>query len=619
MKTILTSKFGLLIVGIATIALIAVLQLSLSTARLDLTEGKAYTLSQGTKSILTSLENPVELELFFSKSQTQNIPQIRTYAQRVRELLLEYVALSGGSLSLTETDPEPFSENEDRAALAGLTPAQSQAGSPDLYLGLVARGQGGVEQSIAFLHPARESQLEFDLSRAVYIASRNQAPKIGIITDLPVEGGMNFMAGLNNDPFVSVEQLKQTNDVTILPSTTSDIPGDIQLLMVIHPNGWSEQTRYAIDQYLMQGGNLAVFVDPHAEADDAAVLQGQPSQSDLPELFDTLGIEYDKDAIVTDAEISLAVRDPDSGRATRMLAWLGLQAEQVNAHRVTTDILSVNLATAGALNFEQSDLTVTPLLQTTPNSAIDDVVKVQGELNPKALYDGFAATGEPITLAALVQGRFDSGFEAAPQAPENAEATTQADVDTPAKAHISQSENEGAVLVVSDVDWLSDRMWVQVQDFFGQRLAQPFADNGKLLGNIAGMLTGDAALLDVRQHVQQDRPFAKVQAIQADAELKFRRKEQELLAELEATEAELAQLQQPADGDGTITLSEEQQQSLIDFQAKKLDIRKDLRNVQHQLGKDIEALGNRLKIIHIIAWPLLAGLLLTLYRRRLMA
>ncbi|MHB1372249.1 MAG: Gldg family protein, partial [Pseudomonadaceae bacterium] len=174
------------------------------------------------------------------------------------------------------------------------------------------------------------------------------------------------------------------------------------------------------------------------------------------------------------------------------------------------------------------------------------------------------------------------------------------------------------VIVIADTDLLSDRMWVQVQDFFGQRVPQPWADNGAFVINALDNLSGTDALISVRSRGRFTRPFVVVEELQRQAENRFREQEEVLQQRLAATEQKLAELQS-SDPEQALELTAEQESALQQFLQEKLRIRKELREVRYQLNADIEALGRTLKFANIVLVPLLltlAALALWLWRRR---
>ncbi|MEM7378866.1 MAG: Gldg family protein [Pseudomonadota bacterium] len=604
----------LLLLFATAIGLISLIQNSRGPLRIDLTADRLHTLSAGTLSTLRNLDTEVRLELFFTDEATRDIPVLRNHKRRVAELLEEYVLLSDGKLSLTETDPKPFSEAEDRAARLGLTPAALAPGAPAVYFGLAASGAREQPERVPFFQPGDDARLEQTISKAVFLAGRASAPKVAIISSLDIDGGFDHLAGRPTDPWFSIQQVRDIADVSWLPLNASSIPDDIAVLLVIHPNQLSEATRYAIDQHVMRGGNVAVFLDPLAEnlSANGAPAESGTAESNLPALLAAWGAELIDGKVVGDAQFAVAIPSRRGGQPVRHLGLYQLQ-QPATDKPIVGGLELITLASAGALRQTENAATqFTPLLQSSRNSALLDAADLVFLFDPATLYDGFTPTGETFTLAALLRGRPETAF------PEGPPAGTAAE-DTP-QPHLSGAQRDALIVVVADTDLLLDQMWVQVQDFFGQRVAEPFADNGSFLLNTVDTLLGNADLIGLRARGQHQRPFHVVQQLEREADTRFRAKERELTARLNETETRLAELQRAKTGDDALVLSAEQNAAIAEFEAEKLAIRKALRAVQLQLREDIDVLENRLKLINIVVAPVLLTLLLlvvVVVRRRL--
>ncbi|MFZ1392385.1 MAG: hypothetical protein WAS23_12415, partial [Dokdonella sp.] len=174
--------------------------------------------------------------------------------------------------------------------------------------------------------------------------------------------------------------------------------------------------------------------------------------------------------------------------------------------------------------------------------------------------------------------------------------------------HLAESKDDGQIVIVADTDVLADRLWVQVQDFLGQKLMNAFANNGDLVLNTIDNLTGSSALISIRGRATSQRPFTTVDALKRSADDRFRAKEQELQGELQETERKLAELQSAKTHDQQMILSPEQKSELDNFVKRKTGIRKELRDVRRSLDAEIETLGSRLKFLNIVLVPLLVTL-----------
>ena len=176
-----------------------------------------------------------------------------------------------------------------------------------------------------------------------------------------------------------------------------------------------------------------------------------------------------------------------------------------------------------------------------------------------------------------------------------------------ASAHLATSKQPANIILVADTDLLADMMWVRSRDFFGQRIATAFASNGDFVANALDNLTGSADLISIRGRANYARPFTRVDNLRRQAEDRFRAKEQELQRQLTSTEQKLGELQSRRNDQSSLILTPEQDKELANFQAERVRIRKELREVQHGLAKDIERLGTWLKILNIGLVPLLVA------------
>ncbi len=610
---------------------------ALPPLRVDLTEHKLYTLSEGTRNILAELDEPVTLRLFLSAEQVSQLPGIASYATRVRELLEEYQRVAGGNLTLAVIDPEPFSEAEDRAVGYGLRGIPLGDAESSFYFGLVVSGPTGEEEVIPFLSPESDRFLEYDVTKLIYQVSHPKLPVVGLISSLPLAGqpANPMMGGGGAQPWVIYEQIQQLFEVRELGTDLEAIPQDIDLLMMAHPKELTPRTLYAIDQYVLGGGNAVVFVDPHAEADLPAGGFPAPGgqSSDLKGLLTAWGLQYDPTKVVGDLQLAETVRFNLQQRPAtiRYPVWMSLPTQLINGDDVVTSGLgSVVVATPGALQpVADSGLEVTPLLRTTESATEYDASRFTFMSDPNELLRDYQASGESRVLAARVRGKAKSAFPGgpppAPEAPAESQegaaetADQEATASTPAEPPLTEAVDSINVLVFADSDLLEDRFWVQVQNLLGTRLAVPVAANGSLVINALDNLTGSNDLISVRNRGQFSRPFTRVDALRERAELQFRAKERELLTRLEETEQRLSELEAGRQTDGSLLLTSEQQQEIERFRQQKVQIRADLRRVRHELRRDIEGLETRVKLVDVVLVPLLigvGGLLMALHQTR---
>lgn len=628
---------SLLLLLVAFVTAVIVSNQLFKGVRIDLTENHQFTLSDGTKRILGNIDEPMDLYFYFSDKATKGMPQIRDYANRVREMLEEFVDDSGGKLQLSVIDPLPFSEDEDRAAEFGLQGAQLETAPDPVYLGLAGTNSVGDQETIAFFHPDKEATLEYDLAKLVSTLANPQRKIVGLVSGVSMTGQFDPQTQRMRQPWVVYQQAKQLFEIRDLGTSFDAVPDDIGVLWIVQPKNLSNTTQYAIDQFVMRGGRALIFVDPLAGV-DAAPSEGMPQgmppvgqSSDIPQLFAGWGIEYDPHEVLADAQLALPVNTGMGNRPTRHYAYLGIASDDMNPDDVVTaDLGMVNAAMAGQVKAaDDATATFEPLLSSSPSSSMMPASRFTFLPDPAALQQGFTPGGRALVVAARIGGTLPSAFPGGmPKADDNSDEKSAEDSgdgkvsdDTPdgaAAEPLKQSAGPVNLIVVADVDMLSDSMWVQVQQFLGQQVASAFASNGAFVINALESLVGSTDLISVRSRGSYSRPFTRVEKLRADAESRYQETEKRLQQELAETERRLGELQSSREDTGSLLITDEQQAEIDRFIDQRASIRKELRAVQRGLDADIERLGSWLKIMNIGLVPLLLTLvtLIALWHRR---
>ena len=639
-KKVLFSSFGL--AAIALILLLSVLVVSfLPSLRIDLTEDRLYSLSDGTRNILASLNQPVELMFFYSDSATEDVPQLRTYGNRVQELLREIVIASEGNLRLSVIDPEPFSEEEDLATQYGVRAVPVTQGGEGVYFGLVAaQDDEGVPEALRvtetmpLIRPDQEEFLEYEFMKIITQVTNPERTIIGLITQLDIDGGFDPMTGQGTQQWMIMDLIRQLYEVRRVDLTSDFIEEDIDILMIVHPEGLSDRFLYAVDQYVLQGGDALVFLDPNADSMVGRSPQGNliPAgmSSELPGLLEAWGIEFDNTKVLADNELALRVMMGQGQRPVPHLGMLGVQGNFLAQDDVITNRLeTINLSSAGAISqLDNTNTTFEPLIVSSSDSMLMDRSFVESVTDPTLLFDEFESEDRSFVIAARVSGLIETAFpDGQPTIAETEEENSSDeeegdeevfepdaldDVDEVSEEvgveHISASTEPSNILVFADSDILSDRLWVQVTQFFGQRIPQPFANNGDLIINSMDNLSGGADLSSIRSRGRYSRPFTKVLTLQREADDRLRQEEGELLGRVAETEASLAELSTDEDGNPIGELTTEIQTEIDRFNAELIDTRRRLREVRFQLTEDIEQLGSNLKAANTVLVPILLTL-----------
>ncbi|MCB1845709.1 MAG: Gldg family protein, partial [Halioglobus sp.] len=575
----------------------------------------------GTRRIVDKIDEPINLYFYYSDQATENIPSLRSYAERVREMLEEISSIAGDRIRLQVLDPQPFSEEEDRAAQFGLQAVQLPNTPDSVYFGLAGTNSVDNQETIAFFQPDKESFLEYDIARLISTLAEPKRPVIGLVSGISMSGGYDPQSGQMSRPWMVWQQAGQLFETRNLGTSFESIDEDIGVLWIVQPKALDANTQYAIDQFLLAGGKALIFVDPVAEADAAEAPAGMPlgmpmqgQSSDLPNLFKAWGISYSSSDVVTDAQLALQLSGSQGGGPVRHFAYLGVSGGQLNADDVTiADVGTVNLALAGEISAsDDSNLDFEPLIWSSRNSSTANAARFSYLPDPSALQNGFAADGKERVIAARISGTLKTAFPDGPPAADKDGETE------PRPAQLKESTEPASIILVADVDMLSDRMWVQVQSFFGQQVANAFAGNGAFVVNALESLSGSSDLIAVRSRGSFARPFTRVEELRVQADARFRETEQQLQDELSETERRLAELQSNREDSGNLLLTDEQQQEVDRFVAQRGQIRTELRAVRRDLDRSIERLGTVLKIINIGLVPLLLTVfaLLAVARRK---
>lgn len=579
-----------------------------SRLRVDLTENNLFTLSPGTKNILQNIQEQVHLKLFYSDEATQNIPLLRTYAKRVEDFLYELERYAGASLKVSVIDPLSFSEEEDQASQYGLQALPVGEGGENVFFGVAGTNALDDIEVLPFLQPDREAFLEYDIAQMIYNLNNPKKRIVGVMSDLPLLSSTDPQTGMPVPGQIAFEELKKIYEVRSVAVNSESIE-DVDLLIVVHPKQLSEKTLFAIDQFVMSGGRLIVFVDPMAQSEQVqadpqnpmAQLQADRS-SDLARLFKAWGVVYDKAKVVLDAPQSVQIQAGSSGRPVRHLAFISLKNTGFNADEiVTADLETVNMAIAGHLSSDKPNHLM-PILSSSSESMETDMQPMSMLYNPVSLIDMFQSANQNFIVGARLNGLIESAFK------EGVKDGVQVDVIT--------EQAEPQVVIFTDVDLLYDQMWVRPQNFFGRKIYSNIADNGNLLINLVDNMTGSADLIKIRAREISARPFDKVLQIRRESEQKYRETENQLLQQLRETESKLNELQRDKGQENRMILSREQEDELNRFKQRKLEVRKRLREVKRNLNKDIESLGSQLKFINIALMPILISLVAIFFSRR---
>ena len=625
-KTAQTALLGSALILIAVFALNILISTGLPGLRLDLTQDKLYSLSDGVSPLLREIDEPVRLDFYYSKKSAENLPNFRTYGQRVQEFLEEMVQASNGKLSLRVLDPEPFSEAEDLARAAQLSRIQIDGAGRELTLGLVAVNSVDEQSVIPYLDPTQERFLEYEVMRSVISIGRLGRPTVGLLTSLDMAPSLDQQSMQMRPGWQILSQVEQLFDVVTIDESDTDLPEDLDLLWIVHPRSISPELAVAIDTYALQEKPLLLCLDPWCEADSqpsepAFGMQGpQPTSSQFDDFLRAWGLNWSRGYFVADRELALRVQAmTDRGMEVMdFIAWWNARREHLNGDDpITKGLTTLNLATTGAFSVEEeAPARLVPVVRSSENSQRMLTAQLGFQVDPGALIQNFESSGEHQVVAARFTGPIKSAYP-----PVKAEAAVD-----PALEDLLNNPSEvptgvANILVLGDVDFLSDSNWIREERLGSISLGyRTFADNGSFMLNAIETMAGDPVLAGLRGRGEYTRPFNRVEDLRQSAESEYLAEQERLETEIQETERRLGQLQQAQAGNqSTLLLSPEQEAEVEQLQDKIIAARKQLRLVQLNLRRNIEQLGTNLMLFNTIVWPLVvAGVsgLIFLMRRK---
>jgi len=582
--------------------------LSRTTLRWDATEDNLYSLSPGTRTILAELDQEVVVKVFYSKHVVNTPSHIKTFAQRVIDFLSEYEQYGKGRISIEIYDPKPDSEEEEWAIKYGMKSISLPTGE-QVYLGLVALA-ADQEAAIAFIDPTQETRLEYDLTRIITRVQTTNRMKIAVFSSLPVFGAAPVNMGMagpqpGSEPWFFIQELAKTYDLTKVQPDADRIDPTADLLVLFHPRNMSDTIAFAVDQYILGGGNAIIFADPLSLMDDPRMGPG----GSIPErLFKAWGITMETGKAVVDYTYATQLRNRNNQVESNPM-WLSAPASAFFAgNLITANLESMLLPVAGAIEkLPDSVYTVEPLVQSSTNSVKVDAFS--HNMNVNAIRRDFKPSGTIHNLAVRISGTFKTAFpDGKPEAEAKAgEPASETDAKV-AEAPLKEGKATSVIVVVADSDLLYDGYYLSQQNLLGFTISNIFNDNLNFMLNASEMLTGNPALISIRSRGTFERPFTRVQELERKAQDRWLDQEQVLVRQVEETNQKLRMLEQQKDATQRAILSEEQEQEIARFQEEKLKINKELKTVRRNLRAEIEQLGTTVKFVNIFLVPLLIGI-----------
>ncbi len=606
-KSIFATSSILLLIGLF-VAINVVSDRVLPRLSVDLTEEGLYSLSDGTKKIISEFKEPTVIKLFLSSSEGSQYPLIKIYGNRVKDLLNQYRKKSKGLIDVEVYDPKQDTEEQEWAQKYGLTPLPLPTGG-QLYFGMVALNSYGKEEVIPMFNIQRQEFLEYDITKLLYSLGRESKPIVGLISSLDLIPANNFPPQgvprqARPEKWVFISQLEKVAKIVNIGTDVNEIPDEIEELIIVHPKDLSEKSLFSIDQFLMKGGRLFIAVDSYASVDQPAPNPQNPMasisynrSSNMEKLFKAWGVTFNSDKVVGDMSIAAQVSTRPNSPPVRFPTWLllgsnsGDKSDNVNRDSIiTADLDNLVLPWAGTFKTEDVKGINKEVLFSTSKQAMhysENTIRFSAQ-NPQELVKKYVPGIEKLTLGLKLSGKFNSAFTSGVEGREL----------------IKESVTDGAIILMSDVDFISDRYSSVTQNLFGTKLVSLINDNIIFASNAVENLLGSDSLISLRSRGKFARPFTKVQAIELAAHEKWQTQEQNLQKKLTAANQRLAQLE-AGKKDGNAIFSDALVQEVKKFRLERSDAQRKLREVRRKLREDKEGLGSILFALNTFLIPFL--------------
>ena len=515
-------------------------------------------------------------------------------------MLNRYADLASGKIELNFIEPEPYSEDEDYVNRYGVQGFPIDQEGSKVYFGLIASNTTDDIETVAFFDPSKAATLEKQLTDIVYKLNRSKKPMIGFLSWVDTTPPIMPNNQLGQGEYTILEELSYFYDFEFLDTDVQNFEG-IDLLVVYHPSDVSEETEYAIEQFILSGGKSVIFVDPFFEKNDHS-----NKTSDLKNVLKTLNINFNSNVILDGAQATRLqtqqnISDNTSLQTLLKLNWPEVRGQFINQSEEIGDGLSlIRLVSPGGLSQlnDESEVIYTSIMSSS-EATMD--LPIKEVLDPIKLINNFKPSGVTYDFGVKLSGNAMSSFN---------------DYDNISDNHLDASIKNINVVVFSDADFIRNAFWARIQKFLDTNVIEATSDNGSLVTNVFNSMTGYDEFIDLRNKEAPFRPFVVVQKLQAEAEQMYLGQEQQLQAELDNILNKIQNLSGGRDSE-TVNLSDKQLMELANFQLQVESTRQQLREVRRNLSKDIDRLANQINILNTFLIPLLLIILMFLIPRQL--
>jgi ABC-type uncharacterized transport system involved in gliding motility auxiliary subunit len=400
------------------------------------------------------------------------------------------------------------------------------------------------------------------------------------------------------------------------------------VLVVVHPQGISDQAQYAIDQFLLRGGKMVALLDPYSffEAQTAGQYgEAAGYDSTLAKLLPAWGIQFSVTKVLADPLFATQVQRENDVQADPTI--LSVTSDGINKQdalgAAITDLL---LPFAGAFTGTPANgLKEDVLVKSTNQAGLVDtsILQAGADAVRKELKSDNISYPIAIRLSGKFKTAFPNGKPEPKSSPEPSESpkpeSSPSTSPTPKVESLKEGQAGGVVILVGDSDFAYDAIAGRAQQVLAQTVFVPSNGNLNFIQSCVEQLAGDSDLIGIRSRSSGNRPFVVVNKMEAAAEQKYQSKIDELEDNLNQTRQKLASLQTNKQTDQKTLLSPEQQAEIKKFQENEATVSQELKQVRKNLRQEIDELQNTVKWIDIAGMAVivtLVGLTLAFVKRR---
>lgn len=539
MRSALRAGMTLTIILLLFLAFNLVWVFKLPDLRWDLSQQKANTLSPAVLQLLSSLEAPLDFYYFHSRTPRKQ----KHYGRHVEEKLKAFERSANGMINLHIISPAHFSEDAYKAGLYGLDDKHG-------FMGLIGTRDGVAAQRIESFSQDRAPLLEYEISHLITQLLRPGPPVVGLLSGLPTQEAIEPLR----------RELHRHFDLMELEPSADHVPSRIKTLMLVHPRRLSEQTLYAVDQFVLSGGKLLMFIDPLSEQ----LSKGPPSSSLLDGLLTSWGINMHGDKILIDSTYAL----PEHHLTTLTLPRGAMAKNDVSTWKLD----SVTVSSSGALTrSDNSQTRFTPLLQSSEQSALVGVNDLNSEIPPH---------GERHVIAARIEGPAYSAF------PDGVGEQLPG----------LQKAMQIHLVVVADTDLLGEYLDSAAHN-----------SNNLFVLNTLDNLAAPDELANIRPRTDESRSLHMLETMRKAAEHAYQTQANDVVRRLAQTEKEWQRLNPPAIALGTEPVDTSTQLQALNKERLRLPM--ELQALKTLAYAPVHRLERNLKLLVIVPVPALLGLI----------